>query len=99
MKDLIGKILRDTYIWTKDNYAEFTRKLSKLEIKRNIFLKLVNTEKDEEEEDFWAKRLSSNFKVFLSFIFSFFYNTLWVYIKYLGKLDNWMRYNNDKMIE
>ena len=39
-------------IWTKDKYAEFTRKLSKLEIKRKVFLRLANTKEDEKEEDF-----------------------------------------------
>ena len=52
MKDLISKISKCIYIWTKDEYAEFTKKLSKQEVKKKIFLKLANVEEDEEEEDF-----------------------------------------------
>ena len=72
MKDLIGEESRNTCIWTKDKYAEFIGKLSKPKIKKKVFLKLANPEEDEEEEDSWAKRLGSNSKVFLFFIFGFF---------------------------
>ncbi len=75
----------------KDEYVEFIGRLSKPEIKRKIFLRLANVEEDEEEEDFWAKRLS--------FIFGFFYKALWIYTNYLGKWDNWIGYDNDRMIE
>ena len=60
------------HIWTKDKYAKFIKKLSKPEVKKKIFLRLANTEKDKKEKDSWAKRLDSNSKVFLSFIFGFF---------------------------
>ncbi len=99
MKDLVGKVSESTRIWTKDEYTEFTKKLSKSKIKRNVFLRLVKAEEDEKEEDSWAKTLGSNTKVFLLFIFGFFYNSLWVYTKYLGKWDDWIGYDNDRMIE
>ncbi len=50
MKDLVGKVSRGTCIWTKDEYAEFTRGLSKPEVKRKVFLRLANAEEDEEED-------------------------------------------------
>ncbi len=99
IKDLVDEVSGATRIWTKDKYTEFTKRLNKLEVKRKVFLRLANVEKDKKEEDSWAKRLDSNTKVSLSFIFGFFYNFLWVYIKYLGKQDDWMRYNNDGIIE
>lgn len=51
IKDLVVKILSGIYIQTKDKYAKFTERLSKLELKRKVFLKLINVEKDKEEED------------------------------------------------
>lgn len=49
------------HIWTKDQYAEFTIIRSKPELKRMIFLRLTNIEKDKkEEEDFGAKKLGLN---------------------------------------
>lgn len=39
------------YIWTKDKFAKFTRMLSKAKVKKKVFLRLVNMEKDEEEEN------------------------------------------------
>ncbi len=51
MKDLVGKVSGGTHIWTKDEYAEFTERLSKPEVKRKVFLRLANAEEDEEEED------------------------------------------------
>ncbi len=51
MKNLIGKISGGMHIWTKDEYVEFTGRLSKPEVKRKVFLRLANAEKDEEEED------------------------------------------------
>ena len=74
MKDPVVKISRSTCIGTKDEYAEFTGRLllSKPEIKKNLFLKLANIEKDKEEENSSAKRISFNSEVFLSFIFIFF---------------------------
>ncbi len=91
MKDLVDKVSRGTRIWNKDEYAKFIKRLSKLGVKRKRFLRLANAEKDEEEEDSWAKRLS--------FIFGFFYKALWVYTKYLGKRDDWIGHDNDGMIE
>ena len=72
MKDLVGKESGNTRIWIKDEYTEFTGRLSKPEVKKKVFLRLANAEEDEEEKDSWAKRLGSNSKVFLSFIFDFF---------------------------
>ncbi len=51
MKDLVGEVLGGTRIWTKDKYTEFTGRLSKLEVKRKVFLRRANAEEDEEEED------------------------------------------------
>ena len=51
MKDLIGEVSGGMRIWTKDKYAEFTKKLSKSEVKRKVFLRLANVKKDEQEED------------------------------------------------
>ncbi len=51
MKDLVGEVSGGTRIWTKDEYAEFIGRLSKLEVKRKVFLRLANAEEDEEEED------------------------------------------------
>ncbi len=59
-------------IWTKDEYVEFIKRLSKLKVKKKVFLRLANVEKDKEEEHFLAKRLGSNSEVFLYFIFYFF---------------------------
>ncbi len=76
MKDLVGEISRGMYIWTKDKYVEVIGKLSIPEIKKKIFLRLANAEKDKKEEDSKAKRLGFNPEVFLSFIFVFFYISL-----------------------
>ncbi len=51
MKDLVGEVSVGTRIWTKDEYTEFTGRLSKPEVKRKVFLRLANEEEDEEEED------------------------------------------------
>ena len=51
MKDLVSEESEGTCIWTKDKYIEFTKKLSKLEVKKKIFLRLANTEENEEEKD------------------------------------------------
>ncbi len=51
MKDLVGEVSGSTRIWTKDEYAKFTGRLSKPEVKRKVFLRLANAEEDEEEED------------------------------------------------
>ena len=72
MKDLASEISEGMHISTKDEYVEFIRKLSKPEVKRKVFLRLINTEEDEEEKDFSAKRLGSNSEVFLFFVFCFF---------------------------
>ncbi len=52
MKDRFSELSGGTHIWTKDEYAEFTGRLSKPEVKRKVFLSLANMEKDEKEEDF-----------------------------------------------
>ncbi len=52
MKDLVGEVSGGTRIWIKDEYIEFTKRLSKLEVKRKVFLRLANVDEDEEEEDF-----------------------------------------------
>ncbi len=51
MKDLVGEVSKGTCIWTKDEYTEFTGRPSKPEVKKKVFLRLANTEEDEEEED------------------------------------------------
>lgn len=51
MNDLVNKISRDIYILSEDKYIEFIKKLSKLEVKNKVFLKLVNAEKDKKKED------------------------------------------------
>ncbi len=51
MKDLVSEVSGGTHIWTKDEYAEFTGRLSKPEVKRKVFLRLANTEEDEKKED------------------------------------------------
>ncbi len=50
MKNLVGKVPKGTHIWTKDEYIEFTGRLSKPELKKKVFLRLANAEEDEEEE-------------------------------------------------
>lgn len=40
------------YIWTKNEYVQFTKKLSKLEVKKKVYLRLVKVEKDTKKEDF-----------------------------------------------
>ncbi len=51
MKDLVGEVSGGMHIITKDLFAEFTRRLSKPEVKRKVFLRLANMKKDEEKED------------------------------------------------
>ncbi len=51
MKDLVGEVSGGMHIWTKDEFAEFTGRLSKPEVKKKVFLRLANVEKDEKEED------------------------------------------------
>ncbi len=51
INNLVGEILGSTRIWTKDEYAEITGRLSKSEVKRKLFLRLANAEEDEEQED------------------------------------------------
>lgn len=50
-KDLVGMVPGDMYIWTQNEYAEFTKKLSRLLVKKFFFLRLANAKEDEEEED------------------------------------------------
>ncbi len=90
IKDLVGEVSKGSYIWTKDEYAEFTGRLSKPEVKKKVFLRLTNA-KEDKEEDSWAKKLS--------FIFGFFYKAMWFYIKYLGERNDWIGYDNDGMIK
>ncbi len=73
---LVGRVSGSTHIWTKKKYAKFTKRLSKTELKRKVFLRLINVEEDEKEEDSSAKRLGSNTEVFLLLMFRFFYNFL-----------------------
>lgn len=48
---MIGRMLRDIHIQSKDKFARFIRMLNiRPKVKKKIFLKLANTEKDEEEE-------------------------------------------------
>lgn len=51
MKDLIDKVSKDIYIQTKNKYEEFIGKLNKLKIKEEIFLRLINIEKDEKDDN------------------------------------------------
>lgn len=52
IEDLIGKVPQSSNIWTQDEYAKFTGKLSrKLEMKKKVFFKLANVEEDEEKEE------------------------------------------------
>lgn len=52
IENLINKILEGLYIWTQNKYAEFTKKLNKqLEVKKKIFLKFANIEKNKEEKN------------------------------------------------
>lgn len=51
MNYLVGRVPKNTCIWTKDEYAKFTRMLSRSEVKRMVILKLTNAEKDKKEED------------------------------------------------
>ena len=39
------------HIWTKDKFIKFTEKLSKLKVKKKVFLRLANVKEKEEEED------------------------------------------------
>lgn len=52
MKYLVNQVLRDIYIWTQDEYAKFNRKLSRLEVKKKVFLRFANVEKDGKKEGF-----------------------------------------------
>lgn len=61
---MVGKVLKGIRIWIKDKYAEFIENFSKPEVKRKIFLRLSNMEKDEEKEYSWTKRLGSNSEIF-----------------------------------
>lgn len=51
MKDIISNISKNINIWIKEKYIKFTKKISKVKIKKKVFLKLVNAKKDEEEKD------------------------------------------------
>lgn len=51
IKNPFGKISKSKHLWTKDKYIMFIRKLSKPKVKRPVFLKLVNEEKDEKDDD------------------------------------------------
>lgn len=50
-------------IWNQNKYVKFTKRLSRLKVKRKVFLRLVNVEKDEEEEGSYAKRLDFNSEI------------------------------------
>lgn len=52
MEYLVGKVLKSLHIWTQDEYTKFIRKLSRQpEVKKKVFLRLANVEKDEEKEE------------------------------------------------
>ncbi len=51
MKNLICKESGGMCIWTKDEYAEFIKRLSKPEVKKKVFLKLINVEEDKKEDE------------------------------------------------
>lgn len=51
MKNLVGEVTGDTHIQIQDEYAEFIKILSKLEVKRRVFLKLANVVEEEKEDE------------------------------------------------
>ena len=56
MKDLVHKKTGGLYIWTEKEYAMFTGIISKPDAKKIAYLRLANSEKDNEgeEKDFSA---------------------------------------------
>lgn len=75
MKDLVNGIPRDIYIWNQDEYVEFTRRLSRPEIKSKVCLRLVNVKKNKQEEGTWAKKLGSNSEIYIFFFWAFIKST------------------------
>ena len=51
MNDLIGKGEGGKQIWTKKEYAVFTDIMSRPETERTVYLRLANSEKDNEDEE------------------------------------------------
>lgn len=51
MNNLIDEVLESIYIQIQDKYTEFTRSLSRLEIKKQVLMKLTYIKKDEEKAD------------------------------------------------
>ena len=43
---MISKVSESMHIWTKDEYAKFTKRLSKSEVKKKVFLRLASMKKD-----------------------------------------------------
>lgn len=50
IKDLVGKVLRGIYIWTKDKFIKVIGMLNRSEVEKKVFLRLANVERDEKEE-------------------------------------------------
>lgn len=47
-----SEISRGIYLWIKDKYAEFTRRLSRLEVKKKVFMRPTNIKKNKKEDNF-----------------------------------------------
>lgn len=52
IRDIVGKGSKNTIILTKDKFIEFTKIPSRPEVKRKVFLRLINVKEDEKEEKF-----------------------------------------------
>lgn len=50
IKDLFGGLPGDIYIWTKDEYTIFINMLSRLKMKRKVFIRLANAKEDRKKE-------------------------------------------------
>ncbi len=51
MNDLVGKSEEEKQIWTKKEYAVFTCIISRPEKERTVYLRLANSEEDNEDEE------------------------------------------------
>lgn len=78
IKDLIGKVPKNTCILTKNEYVEFIRKPSQLKLKKIVFLRPDNIKKDENNYESGAKKISSNSEVFFIVYFLFFLYTFFI---------------------
>lgn len=47
MKDLFNRLLKNLRIQTQNEYVKFIKTLSRLKMKKKVFMKLANVEKDE----------------------------------------------------